>query len=82
VKAEVLFDAGDLRVGFDLGEQYVVCDVSEDMEEKTGDSGYVYNGADCTGFSGSLYESWDDPEFENFNVHERGRELLKNQTGD
>jgi len=81
VRADVLFDSDDLRIGFGLGEQYVICDVSEDMEEKTGDRSYVYNGADCTGFSGGLYGKWNDPEFENFNVHERGQELLQNQTG-
>jgi hypothetical protein len=80
VNAEVLFDADDLRIGFELDEEYVVCDVSEDMEKKTGDRSYVYNGADCTGYSGSLYEKWNDSEFENFNVHERGQELLQNQT--
>ncbi|WP_313694223.1 hypothetical protein [Halorarum halobium] len=81
VKGVVLFDAEELRIGFDFEEEYVVCDVSAERQEKTGKGSYVYNGADCTGFSGSLYSKWDDPGFEDFNVHERGQELLQNQTG-
>ena len=81
VEADVLFNGGDnLSVGFDFPEKYVVCDVSEDMEEKTGEDSYVYNGAECDSYSGSLYEEWNDPEFENFNVHERGKELLENES--
>jgi hypothetical protein len=80
VKGDVLFDADGIRIGFDVGDQYVVCDVSEEMEEKTGESSYVYSGAECEAFAGGLYGKWNDPEFENFNVYERGQELLKNQT--
>ena len=80
VNGEVLFDAEQLRIGFDFDEEYVVCDVSEEREEKTGESSYVYNDADCQGWSGSLYRKWNDPKFENFNVHERGQKLLRNQS--
>lgn len=80
VKGEVLFDGKELRIGFDFDEEYVVCDVSKGNMEIAGEGSYVYNGADCIGYSGSLYNQWNDPEFENFNVHEWGRELLENQT--
>ena len=81
VEADVLFNGGDsLSVGFDFPEEYVVCDVSEDMEEKTGEDTYVYKGAECGAYSGSLYTKWNDSEFENFNVHERGKELLENKS--
>jgi len=81
VEAEVLFNGdNELSVGFDFPEDYVVCDVSEGMEGKTGEDSYVYSGAECGAYSGSLYAKWNDTEFENFNVHDRGRELLENQS--
>lgn len=67
-------------VGYDLGEEHVVCGLTEEMKSKVGEQKWRYEGAECEGFSGSLYERWNDTEFENFNVHERGQELLENRS--
>jgi len=79
VDAEFLFSGGsEFRVGFDFDEEYVVCSVSEERLKKTGEGSYIYRDAGCESVRGGLYEEWNDSEFENFNVHERGQELLEN----
>jgi len=67
-------------IGFELPHRFVECGVSEDQERKSGDDSWVYGGAECSTSSGSLYEEWDDPEFKDFNVHDRGQELLQNES--
>lgn len=80
VDAEFLFsDGSEFRVGFDFDEEYVVCSVSEETLKKTGEGSYVYRDAGCESVRGGLYEEWNDSEFENFDVHERGRGLLENR---
>lgn len=83
VNGDVLFRAGNatsFSVGFDFRDEYVVCRVSEADEEKTGSDSYVYSPAECGSGTGSLYEKWNDSGFANFNVHERGREVLRNES--
>jgi hypothetical protein len=83
VSADVLFKADSqesFRVGFDFEDEYVVCGVSEEVESPTGEDSWVYSPADCGSGRGSLYEKWNDSEFANFNVHERGEEVLNNES--
>jgi hypothetical protein len=81
-KVDVLFRVNDSRfdLGFDLPESYVVCDIAEGDEQKAGPDKWIYVDAVCSYSSGSLYEKWNDSEFANFNVHERGEEVLKNES--
>jgi len=67
-------------VGFDFGEEHVVCGLTDEMKSKIEEQKWSYGDAECGGFSGSLYRKWNDAEFENFNVHKRGQELLENQS--
>jgi hypothetical protein len=48
--------------------------------DSTGSDSWVYNPADCGSGTASLYEKWNDTEFANFDVHERGEEVLKNES--
>jgi hypothetical protein len=83
VTGDLLFRAGNassFSIGFDFGSEYVSCRVSEEDEKKTGEDSYVYSPADCGSGTGSLYSKWNDSEFANFNVHERGEEVLKNES--
>lgn len=83
VTGDLLFRAGNassFSIGFDFGSEYMSCRVSEEDEEKTGSESWRYSPADCSSSIGSLYEKWNDTEFANFNVHERGEEVLKNES--
>jgi len=83
VTGDILFKSGNalsFSVGFDFDDGYVVCGVSEDMKNKIGEDSWVYDPADCGSGTGSLYEKWNDTEFANFNVHERGEEILNNES--
>jgi hypothetical protein len=83
VTGDLLFKAGNassFSIGLDFRDEYVVCSVFEESEEKTGSDSYMYSPADCGSGTGSLYSKWNDSEFANFNVHERGEEVLKNES--
>jgi len=62
-------------------QQGIVCDVSRRDEVQISRSAYKYvDSTECRVVGGDLVEHWDDPEFRNFNVFERGQKLLQNQS--
>jgi hypothetical protein len=67
-------------VGFDFGEEHVVCGLTNEMKSKVAEQSWIYEDAECEAFSGSLYTEWNDAGFGNFNVHERGQELFENRS--
>lgn len=61
----------------------VACTISRRDEVQISRSTFKYvNSTDCTIVKGDLASQWDDPQFRNINIYERGQELLKNQSSE
>lgn len=78
---DVLFRAGELdeefSMGYDFTDNALVCNISEaDREENSWDQ-YP---ADCGVVDEDISESWNDANFTDFNVVERGQESLRNES--
>jgi hypothetical protein len=78
---DVLFRATDLgdefSVGYDFSDSALVCNISEADRVENSENQYP---VDCGRVEEDISSLWNNGSFSDFNVHDRGRELLENQS--
>jgi hypothetical protein len=76
---KILDSAGRYSLGYDFGESSgLVCNVS-DAEDS--DSDVTRLPADCSRVEEDISESWNNENFEDFDVIERGQDTIESESG-